>query len=135
MREAAGALARAERVTRRVLGLPAAPAAPLPEGSTAASRQQIVRGLHRVFFVARPKFRYTPFPSPIDAVRYRGQPAGEQIRELVEWGALAPTGPLAIGPGETVALRDFGEALGFLFIRLADLTHTASAKWSPKLQD
>jgi hypothetical protein len=28
-------------------------------------------------------------------------------------------------------VREFGDALGFLLLRLAELTHTPSSKWSP----
>jgi hypothetical protein len=41
---------------------------------------------------------------------------------------------VAVGPNkDTLTIEEFGDALGYFFARLADLTHTPSFEYSPYL--
>jgi hypothetical protein len=134
--EAAAAMDRAEAIVRRVLGLPEAALRPAPPASDApATRSGIVRDFGRLFRLAEPRFVFTPRPQRFDAARLRRLPAASdqaQLERLVRWGAVAPYGPLATNPGG-LSPEEFGDALGFLVARIAELTHTPDARFSPGL--
>lgn len=45
---------------------------------------------------------------------------------------VSPTGPIAVGK-KTLTTREFGDSVGYFLVRLADLTHTPSHRFSPNL--
>lgn len=45
---------------------------------------------------------------------------------------ISPTGPLALGKA-TLTTVEFGDAVGYFLVRLADLTHVPSHRFSPDL--
>lgn len=69
------------------------------------------------------------------ALRYRGDfrrvPAGLGPKPGVQALRLvSPTGPIAIGR-KALTTGEFGDAVGYFLVRLADLTHTPSHRFSP----
>ncbi|MEI8283222.1 MAG: hypothetical protein WCG75_12515 [Armatimonadota bacterium] len=50
-----------------------------------------------------------------------------------EDGFVMPAGPIVTGKDGTVSTFDFGDAVGVLLIRIADLAHMPSRKFSPAL--
>ena len=71
------------------------------------------------------------------ADRYRGDfrlvPAGLGPKPGVKaLRLISPTGPIAIGRA-TLTTGEFGDAVGYFLVRLADLTHTPSHRFSPDM--
>lgn len=127
---------RVGELLTRVLALDS----PIPHlkmtGSTnkPASREEVLEQLGRLFRSVSPKFRIKPRPVPFPAKEARiANRALPTLRTLVEWGCVAPVGPLATGPAATLSLREYGDALGFFLARVAELTHTPSRKFTPYL--
>ena len=111
-----------------------------PHGSkgakTVASRAYLVQGLYSLFTAARPKFSFTPMnlAAVPKAVKWTGvKAADKELRDLIAWGCVAPVGPLATGKAPGLSCEQFGDAVGMLVVRLSDLTHTPSSRWSPYL--
>lgn len=101
-------------------------------GSSPATRAYIILKLDRLFERARPTFRFTPRRVRFDArVLKVGKAERPALEKLIAWGCVARVGPLATGPGATIGLKEFGDAIGFFVARLADLTHTPDPKYSP----
>lgn len=99
-----------------------------------ASREEVLDQFARLFRSVSPKFRIKPRPVPFPAREARiAKRALPTLRTLVEWGCVAPVGPLATGPAATLTLSEYGDALGFFLARLAELTHTPSRKFTPYL--
>lgn len=78
-------------------------------------------------------FKRSPRPSTFEAARLRTDGDSAQIKFLVSKGIVMPLGPLVTGKNGTVTTAEFGDAVGVLIARLADLCHLPSTKYSPNL--
>lgn len=126
-----------ERVIRKVLGLPGSNSAIMSKDTKPATRAQILNGFNRLFEMAKPEFKMTPRESKYDASLFvvpKGLQNKGVIEKLVKWGFIGKVSPLATSKTDSLTLAEFGDAMGFFLMRVADLTHTPSAKWSPYLQ-
>ncbi len=116
---------RAEKSLCIVLKLKAP--APVEKGtSKPATRAQIIGEMDRLFELARPKFRMTPRPYAIREDLIKAHNTGEaakKLEKLVKWGAVGPVSPLVVGPTDTLTPKEYGDALGLLFMQLSSLTH------------
>lgn len=104
----------------------------------AASRIDVVHSFYALFKKCQPKFKFTPRKGPVEKIKpVKGDDTKvkQEIEELVQWGCLAPVGPVAAGPSATMKVEEFGDAVGFFLSRIAELTHNPSAKFSPYLMD
>lgn len=135
--ELGASLAKVERLLADALKLrPTKPQAPSLSGSASASRLEVVRGLFRLHSITKPAHAFLPGPTAFDAGRVKklgNASAQRELLELLRWGYLAPVGPVSAGPAETLTLEDWGDALGYFLSRVAELTHTPSARFSPAL--
>ncbi len=133
--EMLAALGRCETSLHKVLKMPPPKAR---KGSSApATRAEVLKEFNRVFAEVEPHFKVTPCPSLVDtAAIAKRNPAKQRptIAKLVRWGCVAPVGPLVVGPGETLTVEQYGDALGFFFTRVTGLTHMPSQRWTPYLQ-
>lgn len=118
-------------LNQRPLSLPA-------ETSAApATREDVIRIFDRLFEKFKPAFKFTPrFVKYDPAVLTipKNKPERAMLEKLIRWQFVAKVGPIAAGNKNTLTLEEFGDALGFFTLRVADLTHLPSARWSPYLQ-
>ena len=129
-------VAKVEPILRRTLGLPAVSIKAKP-GATTATRAQILAEMDRFFNLAWPKFKLTPVPANVDLKRFglTDPKARMQAIRLIQFGALAPVGPIVTGPEKGLAPHQFGDAMGYFLARIAELTHTPSNQFTPALMD
>jgi hypothetical protein len=125
-----------ENILRQVLELPAAKISPKPTTANPVKREMIIAEMSRLFEICRPTFKFTPRfttykTETIGLAKVSKQRAN--LEKLIKWGAVAKTDPFVISKQETVSLALFADAFGLFLIRMADLTHTPSSKWSPYL--
>jgi len=105
------------------------------EGDKPVSREAIVASFAALVNVASPKIKLEPMPVSFDAKRVKlGGSAKSSILTLIRDGYVAPFGPLATNKANELSAAEFGDALGHLLLRISDLTHTPSTRWSPMLQ-
>mgnify|MGYP001771091022 CR=1 FL=1 len=69
-----------------------------------------------------PKFRVVP---PIPA-------KSDLASKLRTYRIFSPTGPIALG-AKTLNPAEFGDAIGYFLVRMADLTHTPRKAYSPSI--
>ncbi len=133
--EAMGVILKVEDVMGKVLGVKAPPRSLRPWSKTKAmSRAAIIDEFDRLFALAKPQFKYTQDPQTFDKAQLKAPaPQLAKLEKLIAFGLVAPVGPLATGPGDTLKLREFGDAIGYLISSVASLTHTPSSRWSPYL--
>lgn len=135
--EALAAFDKIENAIKQVLGVPPSTSARSTGKGKAASRLLILSTISSLFSRARNVSIFTPRPLQFDRSRLTlfSDPSNEaKLEELIRWGAIAPVGPLAIWKKPGLTISEFGDALGYLTLRIAELTHTPSIKWSPYLQ-
>jgi len=134
--EARAVFTRAERVIAATLKVPVLGKVGIAASSRPMTRTQAVTEFSRLFQMASPSFKLTPRPVKFEAQRLKmADPAARQkLTLLVQAGAVAPFGPVASGPSDSLSVKEFGDALGFLLARIAEMSHLPSRKWTPALQ-
>lgn len=135
--EAMATLNRLRDAASQVLNRPAIRrVSTVPTGTAPVTRDAVILALDRLFEASRESFRFTPEPVAVDSkALVTSDPKVKRAMErLVRNGFLARVGPLVSGPGKNIGVREFGDAIGFFLLRLSELTHTPSSKWSPYLQ-
>jgi hypothetical protein len=101
-----------------------------------ASKSQIIAEMKSIFDLVRPEMKFSPKPLKYDAsiLAYpTTHPARKAVESLVAYGCVDKYGPLATGRQPGMTCEEFGDAVGYFLARIADLTHTPSAKFSPAL--
>jgi len=135
--EARAVFVRAEESLREALSMPKGkPAVTIPDSTKPVNRAQVVAEFARLYDVLRPKIKLTPRPTMFDAkvVRLSDAKQKAHLLALIKWGAVAKLGPLSTGPGDTLTVPEFGDALGFFMSRMAYMTHLPSADWTGALK-
>ncbi len=99
------------------------------------SREAVILELDSTFEGIHPQFKFTPPRVGFDPKRFTitTSPEKEKLAKLVGWGAVAKVGPLAAGKSHTLTPQQFGDAVGFFMVRIADLTHVPYSRWTPYL--
>lgn len=134
--EAKVAFTRTERVLRTALNLSGSSTSPLGVSGKPITRAQVVGEFNRLYKLVLPNAKLTPRPVKFDSARLRMTGTSRmELLKLVKLGAIAPVGPVAAGPKDSLTVAEFGDALGFFLSRMAEITHTPSRKWTPALQD
>lgn len=134
--EAKAVFSRTERVLRTALNMSGSGVSPLAASGQPVTRAQVVGEFTRLYKMVSPSVKLTPRPVKFDNARLKmsGAPRADLVK-LVRMGAIAPVGPVAAGPKDSLTVAEFGDALGYFLARMAEITHMPSRKWTPALQD
>ena len=134
--EAVAVFAKAESVLRSVNHLNSQSKTVIPKVAAPVTRAQIVREMDRLYELGKPAFKITLPPVRFDssALSMKDTASAAVLKKLVDRGCIARLGPLATSSKDTLTVAEFGDAIGFFLLRLSDLTHMPSTKWSPYLQ-
>jgi hypothetical protein len=138
-KDVATAFKKLEAALRQTTGSKAPLQAPVVNPSSKpASREQIILVMNGLYEMAKPEFKYTPKMIAYDPAVLtiaKSSPALEPLKKLIAWQCVGKIGPLAANLKTTLTLEEFGDALGFFSLRIADLTHMPSNKWSPYIKE
>lgn len=133
--EAHQAFRRAEKLLRDILNLKAGETIPPSTEGRPVTRGEVLALMAKFRDFAKPEYKVTPFPIEFDANRLKGEGGSRTLLvQLVREGYVAPVSPLATGTRDLTPAR-FGDSLGYFLLRVLELTHTPSSKWSPYLQN
>jgi len=130
------AVSKIDKAVSKVLNI-APLSLPAETSTNPATREDVIRTFDRLFAKVKPSFKFTPrFVKYDPAVLTidKNKPERAMLEKLIRWQFVAKVGPIAAGKKNTLTLEEFGDALGFFTLRIADLTHVPSARWSPYLQ-
>lgn len=136
--EAREVFIKAGAVLKKRLHLTAAPIAiSLKASEKPVTREEVVAQLSVLYKYASPAFKLTPKPTAYDPkmLKMDNQASMAQLLVLVKSGVVAERGRVAAGPADTLTVKEFGDAIGYFFVRIAQLSHLPSAKYSPGLMD
>ena len=135
--EANAVFAKIEGAVRDVLKMKEAEKRPVGE-KRPITRAEVVRRMDEIFLSVKPKFQFTPRPFRTEEAvikRFNDDPVTQaRMKKLVRWGFLAPVGPLVVGPGESLTIAAFGDAVGYFLSQMAAMTYFADPNWVPALQ-
>ncbi|MBX3118739.1 MAG: hypothetical protein KF784_06710 [Fimbriimonadaceae bacterium] len=136
-REASTIIARMESVIRRVIHNSSVKGtSKIAADDQAVQRTELLKELNRLFEICRPKFKFTPDMTAYDPKEFTlGNDANIKAvaGKLVNWGAVGKVAPLVSGSKPTLTVAEFGDAVGFFLLRMSELTHTPSTKFSPAM--
>ena len=135
--EANAVFAKIEGAVRDVLKMEKAEKRPVGE-KRPITRAEVVRRMDEIFQSVKPKFQFTPRPFRTEEAvinRFNDDPITQaHMKKLVRWGFLAPVGPLVVGPGDSLTIAAFGDAVGYFLSQMAAMTYFADPNWVPALQ-
>ncbi len=99
-----------------------------------ATKEDILADFDKVLGAARVHFKRSPRPATLSASRIRKDGDANRMTNLVKLGMVAPYGPLVTGANDAgLSPEEFGVAVGSFMVRLADLAHMPSSKFTPSL--
>lgn len=113
------------------------PKSALGTGSQAVTRKEVVGEFMRIWKASEKVFRFTPRPYEIYPEVLTQHNKGQMVTDLtylIKRGAVAPVGPLAWGPKDSLTPREFGDALAMVVHQITALSHDPSPKFTPNLQ-
>jgi hypothetical protein len=131
--EARKVLDRAWMVLAKGLKMPAASPLKLVGSAAPVTKNEILAEFSLLANASAKHFKRNPRPSNYDATRLRSDAESAQLKFLVAKGMVMPLGPLVTGKNGTLTTAEFGDAVGVLIARLADLCHLPSTQYSPNL--
>ncbi|MBI1333306.1 MAG: hypothetical protein GC165_10555 [Armatimonadetes bacterium] len=99
------------------------------------TKNEVLAAMQKVVDQVTPMFKRSATPAAFVPARFRKDFDQTAFTKLVKDGFVMPYGPLVTGSNETVSTHDFGDAVGTLMVRISDLVHLPSRKYSPALMD
>jgi len=105
-------------------------------GSQPVTRAEVVSEFHRIFDAAKPEFKFTPRKISYDSslLTLKDASAKTKLQSLIAWGCVDRVGPLATSGKDTLGVLEFGDAVGFLLARVAQLSHMPDPRFTPDLE-
>jgi len=117
--------------------MPRLKAAPVHlSGANPVTREEVVDQFDKIFQMAKPEFKFTPRKVTYDPnlLTIKDKATRMKLEKLIAWGCVDKVGMLATSPKDTLGVLDFGDAVGLMTSRVAELTHMPDPKFSPDLQ-
>ncbi len=131
--EAAKTLQRAWDAMAKGLKLKGSNPVKLPNDAKPITKDEVLSAYRAMVLVAQPSFKRAPTPVAYNAKRFRKDFNQGTYLKLVKDGFVMPYGPLVVGSSGTVSTYEFGDSLGVFMLRVSDLAHMPSRKFSPNL--
>lgn len=131
--EARKVLDRAWTVMVKGLKLKGAAPFKLVSDSTPISKNEMLAEMDLLLKATTPFFKRSPRPATFDAARLRTDGDLAKMKFMVSKGLVMPLGPLVTGKNGPLTTEEFGDAVGVLMVRIADLCHLPSTTYSPNL--
>lgn len=134
--ESVAVLKRLRTLIAAVLDLPEVGKLSVGElGSSAMAREDFAIFLDKLAKACESRYTFSTarVPSLPSLASAKSPQAKAAMDRLVRGGFTGRQGPLVSGPGPSMRLGDFGDAIGYFLLRLAELTHVPSSRFSPAL--
>lgn len=135
--EANAVLNQVDAAISKTLGIKTVTALPT-NAQGPASRTEIIVHLNTMFESYRPLFQYTPRPYTLKSQAINAANKDQKVRAIltkfVRFGCSGTVAPLVIGPGESMTVGDFAEAIGYYVAQISALTYLADPLWVPNIQ-
>jgi hypothetical protein len=133
--EAAKTFEKAWKALGRGLKIQGAAPYKIAADNKPVTKDEVLGAVLAITNAAKPHFKRIPVSAKYDAKKFRTTFSQPKFLPLVKLGFVMPYGPLVTGKTTTVTPYEFGDAVGVMLIRIADLAHLPSRKFSPALMD
>lgn len=104
-----------------------------PADSKPVTKNEVLVAFNSFVALTRPTFKRSASKVSFVRTRVRKDMDLKTFGKLIEDGFVMPVGPLAAGKNGSLTTYEFGDAVGVMLIRIADLAHLPSRKFTPAL--
>jgi hypothetical protein len=101
--------------------------------SSPITKNEVLTAFKAVVTQVQPMFKRSATRVAFNAAKVRKDFDMASFGRLIEHGFVMPVGPIVTGKNGPVSTYEFGDAVGVLLIRIADLSHMPSRKFTPAL--
>lgn len=98
------------------------------------TRNEVVVAIQSVVSATEASYKRSPRKAVFDRKRIRSDFDQKKYLKLIDEGFISPYGPLTTGKVDQLTTKEFGESIGQVLVRIADLCHLPSRKFSPFLK-
>lgn len=98
------------------------------------TRNEVVQAIQVLVSSTESFYKRSPKKAVYDRNRIRTDFDQSKFGKLIDEGFISPYGPLTTGKVDQLTTKQFGEAVGQVLVRVADLCHLPSRKFSPFLK-
>ena len=97
------------------------------------TKDEVLQSIKVVVAQVEPLFKRSASPLAFKPQRFRKDLNQGAYSKLVRDGFVMPVGPLVVGKNGPLSTYEFGDAIGVLLVRISDLVHMPTRKFSPNL--
>ena len=97
------------------------------------TKNEILAAFKSMVTQVQPMFKRSASPARYKPERLRRDLDQANYAKLIRDGFVMPVGPLVVGRDGTVSTHEFGDSVGVMLIRIADLIHMPSRRFSPDI--
>lgn len=97
------------------------------------TKDEVLAAFRAIVSQAQPKFKRSATPVTFKLTRLRKDLDQSKYGKLIKDGFVMPVGPLVVAKNEPLTTFEFGDAVGVLLVRISDLIHMPSRKFTPDL--
>ena len=105
----------------------------IPVDKNPITKNEVLAAFNAFVTQMRPMFKRSATRVAFNVARVRKDLDMKGFGKLIEEGFVMPVGPLVTGKNGTLSTFEFGDAVGVLMLRIADLAHLPSRKFTPAL--
>jgi len=97
------------------------------------SKNEVLSAIKAIVTRVQPLFKRSASPVNFNSTRLRKDMDQAAFSKLIKDGFVMPVGPLVVGKDGSLSTYEFGDAVGVMLVRIADLVHLPSRKFTPAL--
>lgn len=105
----------------------------LASDAKAVTKDEVLAAIKAMVGQVQPYFKRSASPVAFSSNRFRKDLDQKAYAKLVKDGFVMPVGPLVVGKNGTLTTAEFGDAVGVMIVRIADLAHLPMRKYTPAL--
>jgi hypothetical protein len=105
----------------------------IPLDKNPITKNEVLMAFNAFVKQSRPMFKRSATKVAINVAKVRKDLDLKGLGKLIEEGFVMPVGPLVVGKNGSLTTYEFGDAVGVLLLRIADLAHLPSRKFTPAL--
>ena len=105
----------------------------LTKDNNPITKNEVLAAIKSMVDNTKSMFKRSATPTPFKAERLRKDFDQATYTKLIKDGFVMPVGPLVVGKDGPVSTHEFGDSIGVVLIRISDLIHMPSRKFSPDI--
>ena len=105
----------------------------VPSDKNPITKNEVLAAFKQIVTKVEPMFKRSASPVAFRTANFRKDFDQAAYTRLVKDGFVMPVGPIVVGKNGSLTTFEFGDGIGVLLIKIADLTHMPVRKFTPSL--